>query len=117
VKDLLPFAAAADLRRDIFTADFANSFGAGAGALRAALDAVNAGSARRAIVVASDCQIAPPNSTFEANFGDGAAALLIGDANPAATLKGNYTLERLPRRLKRERRSYVGTWETVCRGS
>jgi hydroxymethylglutaryl-CoA synthase len=106
-------AAAADLRRDIFTVDFTNSFGAGAGALRAALDAVNAGSARRTIVVASDCQIAPPNSTFESNFGDGAAALLIGDANPAATLKGNYTISSdfldVWRREKGD--PYVRTWE------
>ena len=53
-------AVACDLRRDIFTADFTDSVRAGASALRAALDAVAAGSAKRVLVVASDCRLGAP---------------------------------------------------------
>src|SRR5689334_5208975 len=49
-------AKALDLRRDVITADFADSVRAGTTALRAALDAVKAGSARTVLVVASDCR-------------------------------------------------------------
>src|SRR4030042_255784 len=50
-------AAAADLKPDIITADFGNSLRAGTSALRAALDAVNSGSAENVIVVAADWRL------------------------------------------------------------
>jgi len=84
-------AAALDLRRDAFTADFADSLGAGASALRAALDAVNSGSAKKVLVVASDCRLPPPNSAFEPLFGDGAAALLVGGDDVIAAVEGRHT--------------------------
>jgi len=83
-------AAALDLRRDAFTADFADSLGAGADALRSALDAVNAGSARNVLVVASDCRLPAPNSNFETLLGDGAAALLVGRENVIADIEARY---------------------------
>lgn len=106
-------AAAADLRQDIFTADFTNSMGAGASALRAALDAVAAGSAQRVAVVASDCQIAPPNSTFEPLFGDGASALLVGTTDLAVTLEGKYSISSdfLDIWRKEIGDTYIRTWE------
>src|SRR3972149_3068886 len=58
-------ATALDLRRDVASADFSNSLGAGASSLKAALDAVNAGSARKALVIVADCRIPAPNSGFE----------------------------------------------------
>ena len=70
-------AAALDLRNDIFTADFTDSLRAGTGALRAAVDAVKAGSAKNVLVIAADCRIGSPGSDFEHKFGDGAAALLV----------------------------------------
>jgi 3-hydroxy-3-methylglutaryl CoA synthase len=72
-------AKALDLRRDVATADYAGSLRAGISALRGALDAVAAGSARQVLVIASDCRAAPPRSAMERNFGDGAAAFLVGD--------------------------------------
>ena len=62
-------AAAADLRRDIFTADFANSLRAGTAALRAAVDAVKAGSAKKVMVVAADSRLGAPGSDLEADLG------------------------------------------------
>jgi 3-hydroxy-3-methylglutaryl CoA synthase len=106
-------AAAADLRQDIFTADFTNSFGAGASALRAALDAVSAGSSKKVMVVASDCQLAPPNSAFEPIYGDGAAALLISNDDIAATLTGEYSISSDFLDIWRRERgdTYIRTWE------
>jgi 3-hydroxy-3-methylglutaryl CoA synthase len=85
-------AAALDLRDDIFTHDCANSIRAGTIAFRAALDAVQAGSAKKALVISSDCRIGAPKSGFERLFGDGAAALLLGSDNPAVTIEGSYSI-------------------------
>jgi hydroxymethylglutaryl-CoA synthase len=86
-------AAAADLRPDIITADFANSLRAGTAALRAALDAVASGSAGQVLVVASDCRMGYPRSNYEQVFGDAAAAVLIGkDTEATATVEARYSL-------------------------
>ncbi|MEE8469875.1 MAG: 3-hydroxy-3-methylglutaryl CoA synthase, partial [Dehalococcoidia bacterium] len=50
-------AEALDLKRGMVTADFANSLRAGTIAMRAALDAIAAGSAKKVLVVASDCRL------------------------------------------------------------
>ena len=84
-------AAALGLRRGILTIDFAGSLRAGSNAMRAALDAVKAGSARRVLVVAADCRLGIPRSEFEMNFGDGAAALLVGDENIAVSVECSYS--------------------------
>jgi 3-hydroxy-3-methylglutaryl CoA synthase len=85
-------AAALDLREDIIAADLANSLRSGTIAIRAALDAVKAGSAKKVLVIASDCRIPAPNSAFEPVFGDGAAAFLIGEDGVAAEIEGSYYL-------------------------
>jgi 3-hydroxy-3-methylglutaryl CoA synthase len=106
-------AAALDLRRNIFTADFGNSLGAGASALKAALDAVNAGSAKKVLVVAADCRIPPPNSSFELILGDGAAALLIGTEDVVAMVEGGYTISSnfLDIWRKEKGDTYIRAWE------
>jgi len=106
-------AAALDLSREAFTADFTDSLGAGASALRAALDAVNAGSAEKVLVVAADCRLPPPNSVFEPLFGDGAAALLIGKEDIIASVEGSYTISSDFLDIwKRERGdTYIRAWE------
>lgn len=85
-------AKALDLRRDVATADVAGSLRAGAGALRAACDAVAAGSARRVLVVASDCRPAAPGSALERAFGDGAAAFLVGEGEAIAELEATHAV-------------------------
>src|SRR5438876_1039686 len=71
-------ARALDLRRDVMTADMGDSLRAGTTALRAAADAVKAGSARRVLVVAGETRLAAPRSALEPSLGDGAAAFLEG---------------------------------------
>jgi 3-hydroxy-3-methylglutaryl CoA synthase len=83
-------ATAADLRSDIITADFAGSLRAGTTALRAAVDAVKAGSAKQVLVVASDLRIGQPRSDFEPTIGDGAAAFLVSAEDVAVSIEDSY---------------------------
>jgi len=71
-------AAACDLPAQTATADFGASLRSGATALRAALDAVAAGSVRTALVTAADCRDGAPESAEEMLFGDAAAAVAVG---------------------------------------
>jgi len=85
-------AAGADLNSDIFTADIATSLKGGTTALKLAADAIKAGSARQVMVTAADRRQAIPLSANDRNFGDGAAALLLGNSNVIATLEGSYSV-------------------------
>ena len=105
-------AAGLDLREDIFAADITDSIRSGTIALKIALDTVKSGSARSALVIASDCRIPPPNSALEPIFGDGAAAFLVGREKAAVEIEGSYyiTSEFLDFwRLEYDR--IVRTWE------
>ena len=83
---------ALDLRRDIRTADFASSLRAGTTALLSAIDAVNAGSMKGVLVAAADSRETEANGPFEVAFGDGAAALMVGDTGVIATVEGTYSI-------------------------
>ncbi len=85
-------AKALDLRRDVHTADVGDSLRAGTNALRAAADAVKAGSAKRVLVVAGETRMAAPRSALESNIGDGAAAFLLGEAEVAAGIDGLHSI-------------------------
>ena len=76
-------AAALDLRSDIFAADITSVLRAGTTAIKSALDAVSAGSARQALVVIADSRQGPPRGETERAAGDGAVAFIIA-ANDAA---------------------------------
>jgi len=79
-------AAACDLRRDITTADFTNSLRSATSAIKAALDSIKAGSSKEVLVVAADCRMGAPGTEFEQIYGDGAAAVLIGEKDPIASI-------------------------------
>ncbi len=85
-------ANALDLRPDVRAADFSDSLKAGTHALLAACDAVKAGSEKNIVVCASDCRLGRPGSSQEVIFGEGGAALMVGDSDVIATLEGSYTL-------------------------
>lgn len=105
-------AAAADLRRDIITADFCNSLRSGAAALRAALDAVKAGSAKQVLVVAADCRMGAPGTDFEQNCGDGAAALIIGDSDVAVNIEAWHSVSNeLHDIWRRDDDDFIRSWE------
>src|SRR6184192_3071861 len=79
-------ATATDLPRATAVADFGGSVRAGVTALRAAIDAVRAGSVRSALVVAADARLAEPESELEPLLGDGAAAIAVGTDGVIAEL-------------------------------
>ena len=105
-------AKALDLRRDVATADFGGSLRAGTTALRAALDAVKAGSADNVLVLSADCRPAPPRSATERNIGDGAAALLISSTDVAAEVEAQHTIaDEIIDIWRLDSDKYVRSWE------
>jgi 3-hydroxy-3-methylglutaryl CoA synthase len=105
-------AAVLDVRRDVFTADFASSLRAGTSALKTALGMVKAGVARQMLVTAADCRLGAPRSSFEWSFGDGAAALLVGKENLIAELEEEYsTSDEIYDVWRRDVDLYVNSWE------
>lgn len=77
-------AAALDLRRNIYTADFTDSTRASTVALRAAIDAIESGSAKNVLLVAADCRPGQEGTNWEQILGDGAAAVVISGAAPTS---------------------------------
>jgi hydroxymethylglutaryl-CoA synthase len=105
-------AAVLDLRRDVFTADFANSIRAGTSALKAALGMVKAGAAEQILVTAADCRLGAPGSPFERTFGDGGAALLVGKENLIAELEEEHSIsDEIYDVWRRDVDLYVNSWE------
>ena len=85
-------ACALDMKQDVRTIDFTSSARAGTLAMKAALDSVQSGGAKKILVVASDNRKALPRSEFEQINGAGAAALLVGQDNIIAGLNGFSTI-------------------------
>jgi len=85
-------ATAIDLKPQIRTADFSDSLKSGTTALLSSCDSLTAGSESSILVCASDCRLGPAGSFQEEMYGDGAAALLLGDKSVIATLEGSYSL-------------------------
>src|SRR5205814_4366182 len=101
-----------DLRRDVLTADLGDSLRAGATALRAAADAVKAGSAKRVLVVAGETRLAAPRSALEPNLGDGAAALLVGAEDVAVAIAASHTVaDEIIDVWRSEADPFVHAWE------
>ncbi len=105
-------ARALDLGRGVRTVDHAGSLRAGTTALRAAFDAVSAGSARNVLVVASDARMAAPGSALEANFGDGAAAFWVSEQDEIACLASHHALaDEILDVWRSEGDPFVHSWE------
>ncbi len=87
-------SAALDLRDNIRSADFSDSLKAGTSALLAGLDAVKGGGIKQALVTSGDSRLGKMGSLQEMFFGDGGAALLLGDEDVIAEFKGSYSFSR-----------------------
>lgn len=104
-------AAALDLKNDIRTADFLGSTKSGTGALLSAFDAVKGGTSN-ILVCASDCRVSKPGSSQEPLYGDGAAAILMGECDVIATLEGFYSVTYdFPDRWKTTNEKFEHSWE------
>ena len=105
-------AAACDLPRNIFTADFASSLKGGTSAVISAADAVTAKTAKQVLVTAADCRPTAPLSEFEPVFGDGAAALLISDSDVAVSLEASYSVsDEIMDIWRTQHDRFVHAWE------
>jgi 3-hydroxy-3-methylglutaryl CoA synthase len=105
-------AMATDLKQDTYTAEFGNSLRASTAALKAAVDGVKGGSVKNMVVTAADCRLATPGSALERNFGDGAAAILIGDKDVAVTLEASYSVyNEIYDVWRNENDTFVRSWE------
>jgi hydroxymethylglutaryl-CoA synthase len=105
-------ATVLDLKREVVTADFGNSLRAGVATLKAALDSVKSRSTQNLLVTAADCRVGYPKSDQEQTFGDGAAAILVGDGDPVATFEGSYSINNEMIDVWRNPEDkFVKTWE------
>lgn len=105
-------AAVLDMRNDIRTADFGDCLRAGTAALSSAVDAVKAGTAKSIVVAATDCRLGYPYSQMEHALGDGAAALLIADSDPIATIDDCYSVsDEITDVWRRDEDHFVRMWE------
>ena len=82
---------ALNLKDDVLTADVTSSLKSGTTGLITALDAV-AGGKKNILVTASDKREARAAYFYEMWFGDGAAAMCVGDENVIAEYKGSYSV-------------------------
>lgn len=100
------------LRKEAFTVDFSNSLRCGTNAMRAAMDAVCGGSAKSILMCAADNRLGYPNGDGEMSFGDGAAALVIGNTGIVATIEGSYThFDEFLDVWRSDRDVFVRSWE------
>ncbi len=76
-------ASALDLREELLTADIAHCLRSGITALRLAHEYVDSGAASSILVVCADTRLSWPGSSSEADFGDAAAAFLVGSKEHA----------------------------------
>ena len=101
-----------DLRPDIPTIDISDSLRGATTGLALAVNAVKAGVAKKVLVVASDLRVAAPSSEYEPLFGDGAAALLVGDSDVAVEIADYSTVYSDFMELwKRDKDHFHRTWE------
>lgn len=105
-------ATAADLPANVRTADFGNSLRSGTSAFLAALDAIKAGSLRSVLVVASDTRRGFPKSSFEATFGDAAAAVILSNKQVAVNVTDYIsTTSEIADVWRRDSDQFVRSWE------
>ncbi len=80
------------LREDCLTADITDSTRAATIAMINAYDSVSAGKSKNILVVAADKRYAEPQSMYEYQYGDGAAALIISDDDGIAKINGYHSI-------------------------
>jgi len=85
-------SAALNLKDNLITADYASSQKASTTALVTALDSVKSGERNHIMVTATDRRETKAAYFYEMWFGDGAAALMVGDTDVIAEYRGSYSV-------------------------
>jgi len=103
-------ATALDLPPGVRAADFGGGLKAGTTAMIAALEAAAGG--KKVLVAASDCRLGKPGSMQEMLFGDGAAALVMGNDDVIAEFVDSYSLTYdFADHIRRDDMAFDRTWE------
>ena len=91
--------------------DYTSSTMAGTSALLLSLDFVASGRGHFALVVASDCPHADPSDFLEHPLGAGAAAFVVGEGTPIATIEASEctTIEALGERFRKDGEKFIET--------
>ncbi len=85
-------SSALNLNDNLITADFTASQKASTTAMITALESVKSGDRNRILVAATDRRETKAAYFYEMWFGDGAAALMVGDTDVIAEYKGSYSV-------------------------
>jgi hydroxymethylglutaryl-CoA synthase len=85
-------ASAADIQEECCVTDFTDSLRSGTAALKAAIDAISAGSLKKAMVVASDSRLGAAKGALEHTLGDGAVSLTVGSDKVIVEIEGSYSI-------------------------
>ncbi len=107
-------AAALDFPREaeFFTADFSNSLRSGTSALRVAYESVKGSGVQRVVVTAAESRLPSPNGPDEGLFGDGSAALVVGNTDVCAEIEAVYSFSsEFMDTWRKEGDVYPCTWE------
>ena len=105
-------AKALNLTGDVKTADIGGSLRSGSLAIQQAIDSVKAGSAKKILVIASDCRMGAPKTGMEMKVGDGAVALIISNDNVIAELEATAShANEMVDVWRRNGDKFVHTWE------
>ena len=105
-------AGALGLGKGTLTMDFAGTLRSGTNALRAALDAVQAGSAQRVLVTCGETRMGAPNGDKEMSFGDGAAAVLVSSSDVAVNIEGSVSVyQEFHDQWRSDKDTFVRFWE------
>ncbi len=105
-------ATACSLPRNALTGDIAASTRGGTIALKLGLDAVKAGSARRVLTTSSEFRAPQARSDAELNYGDGAAAFILGNEDVIAEVEDFGTIsDEIFDIWKLRGEKYERTWE------
>ena len=103
-------AGALDMRKDVRSADFAGTLRAGSSALLAAADA--AANGMETIIGVADCRLGAADGANELNFGDGAAAFLVGSTDVIAEITASASISSDFHDLWRDKdNKFVRLWE------
>jgi 3-hydroxy-3-methylglutaryl CoA synthase len=79
------------LPSEAMTIDFSGSLRCGSNALKAAMDAVDNGTAKNILVCVADTRLGYPFGPNELTFGDGAAAVIVGNSESIVQIEHFYT--------------------------
>ncbi|TET15131.1 MAG: hydroxymethylglutaryl-CoA synthase family protein [Dehalococcoidia bacterium] len=105
-------AGALALSKETLTMDFAGSLRAGTNALRAAVDAVQSGSAKGVLVTCAETRLGAPSGDKEMSFGDGAAAVLVANSGVAVDIVGSVSVfQEFHDMWRSDKDTFVRFWE------